>query len=157
VISFVTSDLDPSVLLAIAHRIVKAGGRSVFAWNDTVRWRAVEVQRVDAHTEERIEFVPEMQIRAVVVVRRRGQRSRVDAGPLQATGCPAINRLRPVSWPGQEQQVPDHPSGAATRRKREDWPEPARTRLQCCPHRRPQLWYGRAERAVDRLRAPDGQ
>jgi hypothetical protein len=55
-ISFVTSDLDPSVLLAIAHRIVKAGGRSVFEWNDTVRWRAVEVQRVDAHTEERIEF-----------------------------------------------------------------------------------------------------
>jgi hypothetical protein len=56
-IYFVTSDTDPSVLLAIATRASEAlNGRRVFEWNDTVRWRAVEVQRFDAHTEQRIEF-----------------------------------------------------------------------------------------------------
>jgi hypothetical protein len=53
----VTSDTDPSVLLAIATRKSEApNGRPVFEWSDTVRWRAVEVQRFDAHTEERIDF-----------------------------------------------------------------------------------------------------
>jgi hypothetical protein len=52
----VTSDLDPSALLAIATRTSEApNGRPVVAWNDSVRWRAVEVQRFDAHTAERID------------------------------------------------------------------------------------------------------
>jgi hypothetical protein len=57
-IYFVTSDLDPSVLLAIAHRVVKAGGRRVFEWNDSVRWRAVEVHRyITNRPGKTIEFV----------------------------------------------------------------------------------------------------
>jgi hypothetical protein len=53
----VTSDLDPAVLLAIATRKSEAlNGHPVFAWSDTIRWRAVEVQQFDARTEQRIEF-----------------------------------------------------------------------------------------------------
>jgi hypothetical protein len=56
-IYFVTSDTDDSVLLAIATRVsATPNGRSVFEWNDSVRWRAVEAERVDVHTEQRIEF-----------------------------------------------------------------------------------------------------
>jgi hypothetical protein len=56
-IYFVTSDLDDSVLLAIATRRSAApNGRSVFEWNDSARWRAVEAERFDAHTAERIDF-----------------------------------------------------------------------------------------------------
>jgi hypothetical protein len=67
-ISFVTSDTDDAVLLAIALRVSAApSGRLAVEWNDTVRWRAVEAERVEAHTAARIDFRSVQGVRYVFV------------------------------------------------------------------------------------------
>ena len=67
-IYFVTSDTDDSVLLAIAIRLSAApNGRLLVEWCDTVRWRTVEAERVNTHTEQSIAFTSVQGVRYVFV------------------------------------------------------------------------------------------